>query len=449
MTFVDLPGGQGGSITVVAAALRDRTVTRLRAAEGDGIVAGMTDVDIVHPVPVEEVPAWAETLTINFLNDPTEEGHQRFTTRLQRDWLPDRFWGARAGAHWVGTLGAWPHTLTVPGGNTVPADALTMVSVAGTHRRRGLLTRMLTESLSAAHQRGDAVSILWEAEWPIYGRFGYAPATITASYTLRPRSPGGRLDGADGDLRRVDAAELGTLAPEIFARAARQRAGNIDRPQRWWSGMLGLDGYPEPRFDGKRPTQVVHEGPHGPDGYIAWTAQDVAVDVVDLCAASDSAYRGLWAYVSSLDLVERVTLGRRPVDEPVRWLLPDGRALEQNETVDGLWVRLLDVPAALGARRYSVADRLVLDVVDDDTGGFAAGRYVLEGGPDGAKCLPSTVDSANLRVHHRALAAAYLGGYRLQAQVITGRVEELTPGALRRADAMFATSLAPWCATGF
>jgi Sterol carrier protein domain len=59
------------------------------------------------------------------------------------------------------------------------------------------------------------------------------------------------------------------------------------------------------------------------------------------------------------------------------------------------------------------------------------------------------VDSANLRVHHRALAAAYLGGYRLQAQVITGRVEELTPGALRRADAMFATSLAPWCATGF
>jgi predicted acetyltransferase len=409
----------------------------------------MTDVDIVHPVPVEEVPAWAETLSIAFLDDPSDEPSQRFTARMQRDWLPDRFWGARAGGRWVGTLGAWPRTLTVPGGDTVPADALTMVSVAGTHRRRGLLTRMLTESLSAAHQRGDAVSILWAAEWPIYGRFGYAPATINASYTLHPRAPGGRLDGGGGELRRVDADEFGALAPEIFARAARQRAGNIDRPQQWWSGTLGLDAYPEPRFDGKRPTHVVHQGPDGPDGYVTWTAQDSAVDVVDLCAATDSAYRGLWGYVSSLDLVERVTLRRRPVDEPVRWLLPDGRSLEQHETVDGIWVRLLDLPAALGARRYSVADRLVLDVVDDDTGGFAAGRYVLEGGPDGAKCLSSTVDSANLRVHHRALAAAYLGGYSLQAQMITGRVEELTPGALRRADAMFATSLAPWCATGF
>jgi len=88
-------------------------------------------------------------------------------------------------------------------------------------------------------------------------------------------------------------------------------------------------------------------------------------------------------------------------------------------------------------------------VDDGDVGGFAAGRYVLEGGPDGAKCLPSTEDSADLRVHQRALAAAYLGGYSLHAQAITGRVAELTPGALRRADAMFATPLAPWCATGF
>jgi predicted acetyltransferase len=409
----------------------------------------MTDAEIVHPVPVDEVPAWAETLSISFLDDPSDERSQRFTARMQRDWLPDRFWGARAGGRWVGTLGAWPRTLTVPGGDTVPADALTMVSVAGTHRRRGLLTRMLTDSLSAAHQRGDAVSILWAAEWPIYGRFGYAPATINASYTLHPRAPGGRLERTGGELRRVDAAELGAIAPEIFDRAARQRAGNIDRPPAWWSGTLGLDGYPELRFDGKQPTHVVHEGPSGPDGYITWTAQDGAVDVVDLCAATDLAYSGLWAYISSLDLVERVTFRRRPVDEPVRWLLPDGRALEQNETVDGIWVRLLDVPAALGARRYSVADRLVLDVVDDDTGGFAAGRYVLEGGPDGAKCLPSTVDSADLRVHQRALSAAYLGGYSLHAQAITGRAAELTPGALRRADAMFATPLAPWCATGF
>jgi len=133
----------------------------------------------------------------------------------------------------------------------------------------------------------------------------------------------------------------------------------------------------------------------------------------------------------------------------VRWLLPDGRALRGSYVADGLWLRLLDVPAALSARRYQVADRLVLEVVDDDAGGFAAGRYVLDGGPDGAKCQASTVDTPDLRVHQRALAMAYLGGTSLRSQLIAGRVEELTTGALRRADAMFLTPTAPWCATGF
>ena len=140
---------------------------------------------------------------------------------------------------------------------------------------------------------------------------------------------------------------------------------------------------------------------------------------------------------------------RRRIDEPVRWLLPDGRALRATYLADGLWLRLLDVPAALSARRYQVADRLVLEIVDDDIGGYAAGRYVLDGGPDGAKCLPSTVDTPDLRVHQRALAATYLGGNSLHAQAITGRVDEISTGALRRADAMFATPIAPWCATGF
>jgi predicted acetyltransferase len=411
----------------------------------------MSDVEIVHPVPVEEVPGWAETMAITFLSDPTDEGNRRNVERLQRSWLPDRFWGARADGRWVATLGGWPRTVTVPGGDAVPADALTMVTVAATHRRRGLLTTMLTESLHAARDRGDAVSILWAAEWPIYWRFGYAPATVNVNYALHPRVPGGRLQRGAGNLRRVDAAELGAIAPDIFARAARQRAGNIDRPGSWWSSSLGLDGYPQPRYDGKWPTQIVHDGPDGPDGYVAWIANEheASVDVLDLCTATEAAYRGLWAYLSSLDLVEKVTVRRRPVDEPVRWLLPDGRALRQDEAMDGIWVRLLDVPAALAARRYAVPERLVFEVVDDDIGGFAAGRYVLEGGPDGAKCLPSTVDTPDLRVHQRALAAAYLGGPSLHSQLIAGRVDELSPGALRRADAMFATPLAPWCATGF
>jgi predicted acetyltransferase len=220
--------------------------------------------------------------------------------------------------------------------------------------------------------------------------------------------------------------------------------------------QLGLEGYPVTTFDGKVRNHILHEGPEGADGLLTWVpgrpvpeTHDPSVEVLELFAASDAAYRDLWAYITSLDLVGQIRLHRRPVDEPVRWLLPDARALRGSYVADGLWLRLLDVPAALSARRYQVADRLVLEVVDDDAGGFAAGRYVLDGGPDGAKCQASTVDTPDLRVHQRALAMAYLGGTSLQSQLIAGRVEELTAGALRRADAMFLTPTAPWCATGF
>jgi predicted acetyltransferase len=415
-------------------------------------------VEIVHPVPVDDVAAWTKTMAVTFLENPAGDQHKNWIKSLQRDWLPDRFWGARDRGSWVGTLGSWPFQLTVPGGDaTVSADGLTMVTVAGTHRRRGLLTTMLTDSLHAARDRGDAVSILWAAEWPIYWRFGYAPATTTAYYVLHPRSPGGSLPvSGDGTLRQVESAELAALAPELFARAVRGRPGNIDRSPAWWLRQLGLDGYPDNPHDGKARNHILYEGPDGVDGFITWVpgppdpeTQDPSIEVLDLCAATDSAYRHLWAYVSSLDLVDRIKLHRRPIDEPVRWLLPDGRALHLDWAGDGLWLRLLDVPTALSARRYQVADRLVLEVVDDDAGGFAAGRYVLDGGPDGANCQASTVDTPDLRVHQRALAMAYLGGTSLHSQLIAGRVEELTTGALRRADAMFLTPTAPWCATGF
>jgi predicted acetyltransferase len=129
--------------------------------------------------------------------------------------------------------------------------------------------------------------------------------------------------------------------------------------------------------------------------------------------------------------------------------LDDGRALRLSHQGDGLWLRLLDVPAALSARRYATTGELTLDVVDDDVGGYAAGRFTLRGGPDGAECVVAPSASADLRLGQRALASCYLGGVSLQAQLDAAQVEEITPGARHRADAMFGTAIAPWCATDF
>lgn len=173
-----------------------------------------------------------------------------------------------------------------------------------------------------------------------------------------------------------------------------------------------------------------------------------SIRVHELFATNQAAYTDLWSYVCGMDAVAQIDATGRPVDEPVHWLLNDGRSWQAQNTLDSLWVRLLDVPAALSARRYAVEARVVLDVVDDDLSGYGAGRYLLEGGPDGAQCR-TTTQSPNLRLSQRALGAVYLGHPSLALHHAAGLVDELTPHAIARADAMFATALAPWLATTF
>jgi predicted acetyltransferase len=417
-------------------------------------------IEVVNPVSVDEVRAWLANAATTFLSDPEGEDFERWVEAWRRDWPADRVWGARAGGRWVATLATEERSVTVPGSNggthDVAADALTAVTVNATHRRRGLLRQMLSDSLRSAKDRGEWLSILIAAEWPIYGRFGYAPASQTANYTLFTRSRDLMLGpAATGSVRQVDPADLGAVAAEVFATARTARAGQVDRRGEWWPRRLGLDGY-RPVKHGKAPNYFLHESDRGPDGLLWWSGSrefelngDLgAVAVGDLSAAGEDAYRNLWAYLVGLDVVSEVTLERRPVDEPIRWLLADGRALRQTFAGDDLWLRLLDVPAALSARGYAACGRLVVEVVDDDIGGYANGRYLLDAGEDGAQCRASTA-SADLRMSQRTLASIYLGGFTLRQLLIAREIEELTAGALRVADAMFATTLAPWNATGF
>jgi predicted acetyltransferase len=412
------------------------------------------------PVPADDARDWCSTLVTTFLGSPYGEEFDQRLTRWTRKWDPERTWGARDAGRYVATLATEARTLTVPGPdggtNDLEADALTAVTVAATHRRRGLLTGMLGRSLTAAKERGDAVSILIAAEWPIYGRFGYAPAATGVGYTYHPRRRHAALPPPPpGSVRRVEPADLRELAPAIFDAARRQRPGHVDRRAPWWDRRLGLDGY---RLDGSQPqpTWYLHEGPDGPDGVLAWhPTRDFdlvgamgAIHVDELIAANDTAYRDLWAYLAGIDVVEEIFVDDRPVDEPIRWVLSDGRALATKHTFDFLWVRILDVPAALSARAYAVPGRVVLEVVDADFGGFAGGRFALEADGGAAKCTP-TDEPAELRLSQRALASCYLGGHRLRQRAFGGDVTELARGAVDRADLMFSVPLAPWCQTGF
>ena len=412
--------------------------------------------EIVHPVGVEHVEGWTHTFATTLFLHPFGDELATMVHRSREAWEPHRSWGVRDRGRWVATLATNERTITVPGAGIgtrdLTADALTAVTVAGTHRRRGLLTRMLTGSLQEARDRGDALSILIAAEWPIYGRFGYAPATLFTKYRYLPRQ-GGPIRGGDPTrVRQIDAAEVASLGPGVHDRARRLRAGQVDRPGSWWDRRVGLDG---------RPARVqqswfAHEAADGGcDGLVSWSVGrqfDINgplthLVVGELVTASDDAYVDLWAYLGGLDTVEQIELDLRPPDEPIRWRLADGRALKQSDSCDALWVRLLDVPAALSARGYAVDGDVVLEVVDEQ-GGFAAGRYRLLAADGEATCV-LTDAPADLRIDQRVLASIYLGGHLLAQLALAGGVEELTPGAAARVGTMFATPLPPWTQTHF
>jgi predicted acetyltransferase len=413
--------------------------------------------ELVNPVPVDEMSPWVRAMAATFLSDPESAPTARRVEMLRRGWDPLRAWGVRHRGRWVATLRTEPRRLSVPGTGDgtadVTVDALTNVTVAATHRRQGLMRRMLDGSLRAARQRGDPLSILIAAEWPIYGRFGYAPATVSADYALR-RGLGATYPGDPTRVRQVEREEFGDVAAAVYAAARRQRAGQIDRDATWWNRVLGRDGYaPSEELPHN---WLVHDGDDGADGLLSWKASGRfglipplgAVEVWDLASATDTAYRNLWSYLSGIDGVDEVSVSNRPVDEPVRWLLGDGRALVMTQQVDFLWLRLLDVPAALTARRYAVPGEVVLEVIDDDAHGFTAGRYRLRADGDDVEC-EKTNRNADLQIRQSALASIYLGGFRLRALRLAGGANERSPGALALVDLMFSVPLAPWNATWF
>jgi predicted acetyltransferase len=419
----------------------------------------VTQPEIVHPVDPADYEGWRRALLRGLLANPYERTVEG-TEGMRRDTPPGDVWGVRDGDEWVGTMLAEQRHITVPGrgGATidVTTDALGGVTVAATHRRRGLLTAMISGSMRAAKERGDALAVLIPAEYPIYGRFGYAPATRTVSYRYLPRSRGAApIAGVPGTVRHVEAADLGDIAARVFAAARRRTPGQLDRRDPYWPRTLGLDGRSIP--PGSEKTWAVHQGPDGPDGLLSWRATSGfqlpepwsgALRVFDLVAATDDAYRDLWSYLAGIDLIGEIELNERPVDEPVRLLLPDARTLRQEAVTDFLWLRLLDVPAALAARGYATDGELVLDVVDDDLGGYGAGRVELVASGDHVTCA-ATGRAADLRLPQRALASSYLGGHTLRERRIVGDVEELSTGAVERFDAMFRTAVAPWNQTWF
>jgi predicted acetyltransferase len=316
---------------------------------------------------------------------------------------------------------------------------------------------MLTASLHDARDRGEAASVLRAAEWPIYGRYGYWPATQVSNYQmLSGRKPQLAPPQTPLTVAQVDPPDLVESADDVHRRVREQQHGHIERIPGYWERELGLNGLKP--AGGREPVCVVARNAEGVvDGYLIWAGKDggdwfeepVGIRLQQLLAATPDAYRALWGYLFGMDLVKTIDANERSVDEPLQWVLSDGRAAKRGWTADDVWVRLLDVRAALSARRYAVTDRLVLDVVDTDAGGWGQGRLTLDAGPDHAECISTPDATPDLTISQRALAGLYLSGQTVWTQRLAGLIDEETPGAADRLQAMLFRAKAPWNATPF
>jgi predicted acetyltransferase len=402
----------------------------------------------IRTIDEGELEAFFGALAAAFGDDMTPEDIEldRTVTEVPRSIA------AYDGQRIVGTTSAYSMSLTVPGG-TVPMPGVTMVSVLPTHRRRGLLRAMMRRQLDDFREAGEAVAGLWASESSIYGRYGYGlAAAILEVEIARERTAFARPFTDPGRTSLVDKDDALKVMPEVYARVLPARPGMLERAPQWWDYLFSDQ---ERHRHGAGPLQyVVHEGSGGPDGYAAYAIKEKweegfpagRLSVKELIAETPEAYAGLWNLCLNVDLISRIQAWPRPVDEPLPYLLAEPRRLRM-VVRDGLWVRLIDVPAALAARTYGAEGEVVLEVRDEFCP-WNQGRFRLAAGPQGASSS-RTRARPDILLDAEDLGAAYLGGTSFHSLRWAGRVEERTDGAVRRADSMFGWRPAPWCAHVF
>ena len=383
-----------------------------------------------------------ELISGAFLGDPYEE-----VLDVERMvFEADRTHVVADGDRLVATGGVLTRHMTVPGA-VVPAAHVTGVAVASTHRRRGLLRRIMTAQLQTIRDRGaEPFAVLWASEDPIYGRFGYGAAAWYVEYKIAKSETALPGEPAQGRFRQVVPSESRDELAAVYERVRVTRPGYSSRPGRWWEH---LTADPKERRRGMTALRgVLYEVDGAVEGYALWRVKggwnDIGpngeVSIREVVAESPDAYSALWRFLLSIDLTRTVKYMFGAVDEPLLHLVTSPSGLLPS-MYPSLWVRVVDVAAALEARRYATQVDVVVEVSDamlpDNSG-----RWHLAGDASSAKC-ERTDAAPDLSLDIRTLGAAYLGGTSLLSLAEAGRVTEHRPGALGKASTALGWHRAP------
>jgi predicted acetyltransferase len=343
----------------------------------------------------------------------------------------------------VGGAGAYLFELTVPGGAQVPTAGVMAVGVLPTHRRRGVLTKLMQRQLADAHERGEPLALLYASEGGIYSRFGYGLASLAGSIDLQKEHALFWDDEPIGQARILDGEEETLeLLPGIYDRVQAETPGMFTRTREWWQVRRlhqrpGRPGGEQVRvaleLDGALEAYALYRLNFGVQNMVTKTTLEIG----EALGASPRALAAIWRYLLAIDWVARIEASWLPLDHPLLLWLREPRRLGFT-VLEALWVRLVDVGAALAARRLGEGS-VVLDVRDEFCPWNQARWNIHDGSVD------RTTAEADLVLGASELGSVYLGGFTFDQLLRAGRIEEMKPGGVARADALFRTPCQPWC----
>lgn len=395
----------------------------------------------IRPAAPDEFPEVLKPIMHYFGRTPTAEFAERFGPIIP----PDRIHAAFDDGAVVGSGGVFPFETAVPGG-FVRAAGVTLVGVLPTHRRRGILRDLMRAQIDDIHARGEPMAYLWASEDALYGRYGYGVASFSGNVEI-PRNRTAFYQDFEpaGSIRFLQPDEAVDPFMEIQRRAAAQHPGMFVRTREWWSSRRLAD--PEwAREGGGEQVRALLELDGRPAAYALYRLHFSAergvpngfTNVIEAVGDSPEATRGIWRFLLDIDWMDRVRAALLPLDHELFLLLREPRRLMFNQR-DGLWVRLVDLEAALNARTYKPGEPVRVEVADQLC---SWNEGVWELGPDGAS---RSSGEPELRLDVSALGSAYLGGFTFGELARAGRIEAAVEGALDRADTLFRADRYPWC----
>jgi len=402
----------------------------------------------VRPVGAADLDSFRAALHTTFAHEPDPAFEEADAARFRTWFEADRAHCVTDGAAIVGTLGTFTLPMTIPGAHPMSVAGTTMVTVLPTHRRQGALRMLIKAHFAEIRERGEPLAALFASDSAIYGRFGYGMATVWAETTIdRRHVERHRLVGSPTTVSLVSPDQLRPLAKTVMARLVPDRPGMFERAELFWDRRF--DDRPSDRRGATRLRGVLVEQGGEPTGYALYRVKggewsenhgDAVVRVNEVHATTPGATVGLWSFLLEHDLVKSIELFGLPEDDPVFALL-EGFRRARPQLTDQMFIRVMDVAAALAARSYQADGRLILEVGDEDGG--AGGTYLLEIDGGRASCRP-TIDHPDISLSVEDLSSAYLGRSRLGQLSAVGRVTA-RPETVARADTLFGWPVAPWC----